>query len=294
MADIYAVLADINSGLSGALKECGFAAVVPNGVGSGELPATTVSGRITIEYKGEGKALKLEHFNNKISLLGAVKEGEILSSDYSQLTLSLLDAETADAKDVKYIVNEFSETITEHFGQKSTKPIKSKLPTPVSKAAAKSGAVSYDPNTLANRFTVIYSELREEYKANCEKYGQFLPEEFFINYGTPAALKTIKENDPVKMKRLFNLLNEIYEDGTNETQSLIAVTILGAMNNDQEMLAACVDYMCDDLLSPVININKYLASSSGKGAKMRLENPPKYKPKKAKKKSIMPNLGNGM
>ena len=292
MADIYAVLADINSGLNETLKECGFAVVVPDGVEKGELPATTVAGRITIEYKGENKALKIEHFNNKISLLGVSKEGEILSSDYSQLFLSLLE-ETADAKDVEYIVNEISETLVERFGTAAKKPVKSKLPTPVSKAAAKSGAVSYDANTLANRFTAIYSELREEYKANCEKYGQFLPEDFFINHGTPAVLATIKENDPAKMKRLFNLLNEIYEDGTNETQSIIAVTILGAMNNDQEMLANCVDYMSDDMMSPVINVNKYLASSSGKGARMRLENPPQYKPKRAKKKGMMSMLGNG-
>ena len=293
MADIYAILADINSGLNEALKDCGFTAVIPEGVEKGELPAVTDSGRITIEYKGENKALKLEHFNNKISILGASKEGEIISSDFSQISLSLLDAETADSKDVKYIVNEFSETLVEYFGAQAKKPVKAKLPTPVSKAAAKSGSVSYDPNTLANRFTTIYTDLRDEYKANCEKYGQFLPEEFFINHGTPAVLETIKENNPAKMKRLFNLLNEIYEDGTNETQSLIAVTILGAMNNDQEMLAACVDYMSDDMMSPVINVNKYLASSSGKGAKMRLANPPQYKPKKAKKKGMMSMLGNG-
>ncbi len=291
MADIYSVLSEINSGLAPVLAECGFTAVIPAGVEKGELPAVTDSGRITIEYKGENKALKLEHFNNKLALLGAAKEGEILSSDFSQISLSLLDSESADSKDVKYIVNEFSETLVEHFGTKTQKPTKTKLPTPVSKAAAKSGSVSYDPNTLANRFTAIYPELREEYKANCEKYGQFLAEDFFINHGTPVVLATIKENDPTKMRKLFNLLNDIYEDGTNETQSLIAVTILGAMNNDQEMLAACVDYMCDDMTSPVINVNKYLASKGGKGARMRLENPPKYKPEKAKKKGMMSMLG---
>ena len=292
MADIYSILSDINNGLSTVLGECGFTAVIPEGVEKGELPAVTDSGRITIQYKGENKALKIEHFNNKLSLLGANKEGEILSSDYSQISLSLLDSETADAKDVKYIVNEFSETLVEVFGTKTQKPVKSKLPQPVSKAAAKSGAVSYDPNTLANRFTAIYPELREEYKANCEKYGQFLSEEFFIKYGTPVVLETIRENNPVKMRKLFNLLNDIYEDGTNETQSLICVTILGAMDNDQEMLANCLDYMCEDMTSPVINVNKYLASKSGKSAKMRLENPPKYKPGKAKKKGMMSMLGN--
>ncbi|MBQ8015040.1 MAG: hypothetical protein IJ264_02525 [Clostridia bacterium] len=290
MADIYSVLSEINNGLAPVLTECGFSAVIPSGVEKGELPAVTDSGRITIEYKGTNKALKLEHFNNKLALLGANKEGEILSSDFSQISLSLLDSETADSKDVKYIVNEFSETLVETFGTKTQKPTKAKLPTPVSKAAAKSGSVSYDPNTLANRFTAIYPELRDEYKANCEKYGQFLAEDFFMNHGTPVVIATIKENDPTKMRKLFNLLNDIYEDGTNETQSLIAVTILGAMNNDQEMLANCVDYMCDDMTSPVINVNKYLASKGGKGAKMRLENPPKYKPGKEKKKSGMMSM----
>ena len=91
MADIYAILSDINNGLSGVLGECGFTAVIPEGVEKGELPAVTDSGRISIQYKGENKALKIEHFNNKLSLHGASKEGEILSSDFSQISLSLLN-----------------------------------------------------------------------------------------------------------------------------------------------------------------------------------------------------------
>ncbi len=292
MADIYSALADITGGLSETLKECGFTVVVPDGIEKGELPAVTDSGRIVIKYKGENKALKIEHFNDKITLLGAAKEGEILESDYSKLSVSLLDEENADAKGVKYVVNEFSETLVEHFGTKTVKPTKAKLPQPVSKAAAKSGSVSYDPNTLANRFTAVYPELRDEYKANCEKYGQFLAEDFFVKHGTPVVMQTIKENNPQKMRKLFNLLNDIYEDGTNETQSLIVVTILGAMDNDQEMLANCVDYMSEDMTSPVINVNKYLGSKAGKSAKMRLENPPKYKPGKDKnKKGVANRLG---
>lgn len=292
MADIYVALAEITSGLSETLTECGFTPVIPEGIEKGQLPAVTDSGRIIIKYKGENKALKIEHFNDKLTLFGANKEGEILESDYTKLSASLFDEESCDSKGVRYVINEFGETLVETFGTKTVKPVKSKLPPPVSKAAAKSGAVSYDPNTLGNRFTAVYPELREEYKANCEKYGQFLPEDFFVNHGTPAVLATIKENNPQKMKKLFNLLNDIYEDGTNETQSIIAVTILGQMNNDQEMLAACVDYMSSDLMTPVININKYLASGAGKSAKMRLENPPKYKPGKDKKsKGAMNRLG---
>ena len=69
--------------------------------------------------------------------------------------------------------------------------------------------------------------------------------------------KTIRENDPQKMRKLFNCLNEIYNDGTNEVQSIIVITILGSINNDEQLLANCVDYMQDMTLA-VIQANKYL------------------------------------
>lgn len=292
MADIYPVLNDIYKNMSETVADCGFAPVIPAETEKGSMPAVENSGRITIEYKGENKAIKVEYFNNKITLFGAKKEGEILPSDYVSLSVALLEAETANDKDARYVANEFSETLVEHYGTKAQKPVKNKLPQPVSKAAAKSGMVTYDANTLANRFTAIYPELREEYKANCEKYGVFLPEDFFVKHGNAVVHETIRENNPTKMKKLFNLLNDIYEDGNNDVQSIIAVTILGSMENNQEMLAACVDYMSDDMTSVVINVNKFLASKNGKGAKMKLENPPKYKPKKKKKKSgILSSLG---
>ncbi len=290
MADIIALLTDVYRGILPAFTECGFTVVNPDEPVSPELPAKDVNGCITIEFRGENKAAKVEHFNSRISLHGAVKEGEILSGDFHELAVSLFEEETANAKDIRFVVNDFSETLVENFGTKTVKPVKSKLPTPVSKSAAKSGAVSYDPNTLANRFTTIYPELRDEYKENCEKYGEFLAEDFFVNYGNEVVKRTIKENNPTKMRQLFKLLNEIYEDGTNETQSLICVTILGSLENDQQLLANCVDYMSDDMVSPVINVNKYLWSKAGKGARMKLENPPKYKPKK-KSKGGFSNLG---
>lgn len=291
MADIYPVLNDIYRNMSATVADCGFEPVIPAESEKGALPAVENSGRITIEYKGENKAIKVEYFNNKITLFGAKKEGEILPSDFSSLSVALLEAETANEKDARFVANEFGETLVESFGTKNQKPTKSKLPQPVSKAAAKSGMVTYDANTLANRFTAIYPELREEYKANCEKYGVFLPEDFFVNHGNAVVHATIKENNPTKMKKLFNLFNDIYEDGNNDVQSVIAVTILGSLNNDQEMLAACVDYMSEDMIAPVINVNKFLASKNGKGAKMKLENPPQYKPKKENKKGIMSSLG---
>lgn len=284
MTDIRIAMRDIYKNLEPALTDCGFKITTPADISDG-IPVEVVSGRAVMDFAGENRLLRIEHYDNKITLLWAQKEGAS-TSDFVKIAHSLLDLETADNKDIKYIANEYSELIEENFGKNGevTKK-KVKLPTPVSKAAAKNGDACYDANTFANRLSVLYPELRDEYRKNIETYGEFLPEDFFKNYAAPVVVRVIKENDPQKMKKLFNLLNDIYDDGTNEIQDIIAVTVLGSLGNDQELLANCVDYMSEDMISPVIQVNKYLAKS--KSARMRLENPPKYKPKKAKKKKGM-------
>lgn len=46
---------------------------------------------------------------------------------------------------------------------------------------------------------------------------------------------------------MITLFNDIYEDGTNETQSLLCVTVLGSLGNDKEMLAKAEEFMSDPL-----------------------------------------------
>ena len=78
------------------------------------------------------------------------------------------------------------------------------------------------------------------------------------------------------------MLNEVYEDGTNEVQDVIGVTILGAMQNDKDMMAVADKYMSDYMSGPVHEINK-LTAKKGSSLMKKLKNPPAYKPKKKKK-----------
>ena len=57
----------------------------------------------------------------------------------------------------------------------------------------KNGTLSYDANTLGDRFTKLYPELRDEYKSNIELYDEFLAEDFFINHGNAIVLRTINK-----------------------------------------------------------------------------------------------------
>jgi hypothetical protein len=91
------------------------------------------------------------------------------------------------------------------------------------------------------------------------------------------------------MRKLFNLLNDIYEDGTNDTQSLVAVTILGSsLAENPELIDIAKEHFSDTMMEPVCEIISYLRKS--KSARMRLENPPLYKPQKQKKKGMFASM----
>lgn len=279
----------IIKGIEGTMKNAGLEVEYPEGIRPPELPITEKGNKSIIMYRGEKGRARIEHEGDKLAFfIATADESDAPDDDMRRVSLSLLDLETFDERDLKYIFEEYIETIEKTFSTKVASSGK-KLPTPVSRTQAKSGALSYDANTLGDRFTKIYPELRDEYKRNVELYDEFLAEDFFVNHGNAVVLQTIRENDKLKMRQLFKLLNDIYEDGTNDTQSLVAVTILGVtISDNMELLKNCEDYFSDTMREPVTEIISYLSKS--KGAKMRLENPPIYKPQKEKKKGMFASM----
>lgn len=281
MLELNNALELIIKGIDKPLTEYGFKIEYPEGVRPPELPITENGNKSIIMYRGESGRVRLEHENGKLALFCArADESDAPDDDMRRVSLSLLDLEEFNEKDIKYICEEYAESFEKNFSNKSQYSGK-KMPTPVSRTQAKSGVLAYDANTLGSRFTTIYTQLRDEYKINVETYGEFLAEDFFINHGNALVLSTIQENDKIKMRQLFKLLNDIYEDGTNDTQSLVAVTILGeTLAGKPELFENAKEYFSETMAEPVTEIYNYLSKS--KSARMRLQNPPVYKPKKKK------------
>lgn len=289
MANTSEILGTIIKNMVATADNYGFRVIVPEGTEKGEPPVSVQNGKYSVVFTGEKGTFKIEVSDKKIYLKCSSAQYEsAVEEDFAQQSAGLFEEENLTDKDVRYLANEFNETIIKIYG-KNKKAQSVKLPTPVSKSAARSGSVYFDTATLATRMTAIFPECKEEYKANVERYGEFLPEDFFLNHCNKYVIETIRENNPAKMRKLFNCLNEIYNDGTNEVQSIIVITILGSINNDEQLLANCVDYMQDMTLA-VIEANKYLSKSAS--ARQKLKIPPRYRPKRAKKKgSILSQLG---
>lgn len=200
-------------------------------------------------------------------------------TEFKTISKSLFDLGVVNEKDAKSVANEVIDEMNSLFAKKKKVDLdKVKMPKAVSRAKAKSGMMSYDTNSLANKFGVLYPETKDEIKRNIAEYGEFLPETFFMQTGTPIVLDTIKNGSDAQRDKLFKMLNEIYEDGTNEVQDIIGVTILGEMKNDAQMMEVAKKYMSEYMSGPVCEINKITAKKNGLTKK--LANPPAYKPKK--------------
>lgn len=288
MLELNYALEHIMKGIDETVTEYGFRPEYPDGVFPPQLPIEKDGEKSVIMYRSERGRIRIEHLGDKLSLFCAKADDEAPDDDMKRASLSLLDLENFNDKDLKYIYEEYIETFQKLFSQKNAGAGK-KMPTPVSRTQAKSGALAYDANTLGSRFTTIYPELRDEYKNNLGLYGEFLAEDFFVNHGNKYVIETIKENDKIRMRKLFNLLNDIYEDGTNDTQSLVAVTILGSsLAANPELIDIAKEHFSDTMMEPVSEIISYLRKS--KSARMRLENPPLYKPQKQKKKGMFASM----
>lgn len=286
---------DRNEALSLILKGCnetflsqGFAVSVPENAEKGADPIFTDGEQLYIEIKKNDLIVRLVSHDNVLDINEGSSEGE-----FTRHESNLLDLDAFDERDMKSLCNEINDVIISSYGKKSAKAAK-KAPVPVSRSAAKKGDAAYDPYTLANRLTALYPELKEPFKANYETYGEFLGEDFFVNHANKYIMETIKGSDKQQMKKLFKILSDIYENGSNDTQDLVVVTILGELNNDKELIEKCREQITDeDFYETLEAVNAYLVTPSGKRARKKLLNPPKYKPKKQKKGGMMSSLMEG-
>ena len=226
--------------------------------------------------------------SNSIMSFECAYDTESAEPEFNTLSRSLFDPASYNERDAKSLGNEIKDELTSLFmSRKKVNLDKVKMPKAVSRTKAKNGIISYDTDSLANRFGTLYPDMKDAIKENIVKYGEFLPETFFTEIGAARVIDVIANGSETEVKKLFKMLNEVYEDGINEVQDIIGVTILGEMKNDPKLMEVADKYMSDYMSGPVHEINKITAKNNKLTKK--LKNPPPYKPKK-KKTNLMSSL----
>ena len=192
---------------------------------------------------------------------------------WSTVSRSLFELDALDDRDVKSVANEVSEEVRSLFAKKKKgRPGQDQNAQGRIPLQGKERCCQLRCRLLANRFGVLYPDMKDEIKRNIATYGEFLPETFFTEYGTPRVLEVMRSGREADIKKLFKALGEIYEDGINEVQDIIGVTILGEMKNDPQLMEIADRYMTEYMAGPVHEINK-LTAKNNRWTK-KLKNPP--------------------
>ena len=161
----------------------------------------------SVAFSGEKGIYRLVH-DSKTNILSleCAYENNGEQTEFNTISRSLFELDVVDDRDIKSTSNEIVDELERLF--KVRKPVnldKVKMPKSVSRTKAKNGIVSYDIDSLANRFGTLYPEFKDEIKANVVANGEFLPEDFFINHGTPKVLDVIKNGSEAERKKLFKM-----------------------------------------------------------------------------------------
>ena len=258
----------IESGLKECLDLAAFSPVIRN-TEDEIIPEDDNNFKILEVANTVGAVRVMWDLNTKDFGLEFSDDPEADPSTFSRVSLWRLNEESSDVKDVKSIINDFDDAIREKFVKKvAVNADGVKMPIPVSRTEVKNSGASFDVNTLASRFSTIYPEYKAIVKENIATYGNnFLAEEFFSTKAAPKVLETIQYGTAQEIKKLVGMFNELYDDGSNEVQQIICVTLLGQFSQDAKAIEKLDQYMSDSLKKSVHNVFKYL--SSGGGAKKR-------------------------
>lgn len=246
-----------------------------------------------IRYAGDAGDVRLEYKDGSLEVLGTNEE----DGAFKNLGTLLFEAESEDwgAKDIRSAANEVAETVAEFFGttfvtagssekaqqkQKSGAKANEKAPAPAPKKKKAKKSDSYEPADLIYRLEAIYPDYAGKAFANEEEFGTFLPEEYLQQ--NPKMIEDIlldiRMEDRQQCKKLFKTFNNYYDDGEKDTQSLIAVTILGmGAAKEEGLLTVIENYASEDLMNIVRNVANYLNTGAGKRALKKYADPKPYK-----------------
>ena len=230
--ELNEVFSAIVSGTKDIMTDNGFKLV------NEKEPVVTDGEHSYIDFTGEKGKIRIDVFGNQSVLYYTeVNPDEATDEDFVKASTNYFNLEEFDQRDIKSLCNEFIETIENKFGYSKGEARKApKKPPVVKSSAVKAGSQYYDTATLASRVASLYPELKAPLNENFEKYGEVLAEEFFEDYGAAPIINTIRNGEDRDVKKLFKTLNEVYEDGSSDAQGVIAVTILGKMNNEEKLI----------------------------------------------------------
>ncbi len=191
-------------------------------------------------YKNDTKAVQVCF--DEATKMFILKAADITDGEMGEFTVlsSWLFEDDQTAKDAAAVGIDFTDTLRSNLGlKKTTRDTTAAVALPTYE---KGDAVTV--TTLTQKLLAIFPEYKDDYKASVAKYGKFLYQDFFMTRFVPSikAMLSNKAANKKPIKKLFDMLAELYVEGDAETVDQIVAIIAAAIYDNSEYVAVFKEY----------------------------------------------------
>lgn len=184
-------------------------------------------------FKNEKKSVKVSYDEaRQMYTLSAadIEDGNI--GEYSEINAWLFD-DTQNAKDAAAVGIDFTSSLRKSLGIKLKRAAGAEVELP---SLSKSGSITI--TGFAKKMLDFFPSIKEDYKNHIAEYGNFLYLNFFGEYLVPQIKNVLASENKKQIKKLFDLLDDLYVKGDKDTVNTIVAVLCAAAFNDEKATAA--------------------------------------------------------
>ena len=192
-------------------------------------------------FKNDKKSVKVQYDESRqmYTLSAAdVEDGNI--GEYAEINAWLFD-DSQNAKDAASVGIDFTATLRKSLGIKVKRAGGAEVELPT---LSKGGSVTI--TGFAKKMLDFFPVLKDEYKNHIAENGNFLYLNFFGEHLVPQLKSVLTSGNKKQIKKLFDLLDDLYVKGDKDTVNTIIAVLCGAAYNDEKVTNAVKEMLEGD------------------------------------------------
>lgn len=206
----------IQNGLSAELSKQGFGEAAPFDYAEGEA--------VTFSTPEVAYCLRYNRKSQRFELCSTSMNDDGEPGDWRSLSMWLFDENTGEHDDAESILNDFLEVVR---GPKRVAVVQQK------RKRGKDDERVVDPLFFMNRLVGVFPELKDELNEEKIIYGQVRFVTFTKQKVAPRCEQLLSASpDGEAAKKLYALLDDMYQNGDLDLRSIITVALLNTMSDE--------------------------------------------------------------
>lgn len=190
-------------------------------------------------FKNETKAVKVsfkEESRQFVLELADVAEGAV--GEFSVANAWLFE-EGQTERDAAAVGVDFADTLRENLGVKKARGV-AQVELPVGDKSD-SGNIT----TLTQKLLAVFPQFKDDYKQSVSEHSRFLYLNFYMAKFVPAIKVMMETGTKKQVKKLFDMLADIYVSGNGEATDAVVAIICAATFGDQAKFETAMEQLAD-------------------------------------------------